>query len=314
MIEWLLKEEEKNKVGRPLLARGETLKKSFYMIGLSLVCVVILSFSFVCKISNKSPLYYLSKYNSFKFLANVNNNNGFIVNNYYKDNKYVIKVSITDKLKSYSGKYRYILYEYKDNSWNECDSKVFKNNTRNFKVEIKQKKNKNEKYKIRLEVTDSSKIDESFAPTGWKFEEDGKNNIKYTYNVFTVSGYYSPIDNKEYKEAKKEKNKVSISTDELNPRKFIIDNKNINYSVLVSYTDDDKKVVNLKKQENITEKTEYVIPSIRRVSTVTFKIWLNDVSSKDVKDYKLSNWVIEKDDGKYYLKVIYKLKPTLSYK
>ena len=73
MIEWLLKEEEKNKVGRPLLARGETLKKSFYMIGLSLVCVVILSFSFVCKISNKSPLYYISKYNSFNFLANVNN-------------------------------------------------------------------------------------------------------------------------------------------------------------------------------------------------------------------------------------------------
>ena len=314
MIEWLLKEEEKNKVGRPVLAKSDTVKKSFYMLVFCVLIIACLSFSFFCVVTKKSPLYYVSKYSKSKLLANVNNKNGFIVKNHYKDNNYVIKVDVSNKVKSYSGKYRYILYEYKKGTWNECDTNTYDNDKTSYKILIERKKNKNVTYKLRLEVTDGSKIDESFAPMGWEYLSDKKNNIMYTYNIFTVDGYYSPIDNSETKEAEKKENKISILTDEINPRKFIVDNKSMNYDVLVSYTDDDGKIVKLKKIENQNDKTEFDIPVLNRVSDVTFKIWLNDVASSDIKDYKLSNWQLEKSHGKRYFKVTYKLKPFGSYK
>lgn len=318
MIEWLLKEEnEKAKVGRPELAKRQTIKKAEYSILGCILLMFILMFSFLSTMNNKSPFEYAYLLTKNKLFASsaFQNKNGFLVTNSYEKNEYVLKIDIPSSVSRYSGSYKYTVYKLDKDKWKEYDTKTLDKNTKSFLIKIKRSRNENKTYKVKLELVNASKVEDSFAPFGWEFVESGKDNQKYTFKIFTVEGYYSPVTNDEIKEIKKNKDKVSINTDPLNPRKFIIDTKGKKFNVLISYTDQTGKEVDLKKDKDLTKAYEFEIPSIKRYSNVTIKIWLVDVQYSEISKLKLSSFESEKDkEGKYYIYKKYVLKPSGSYK
>lgn len=315
MLDWLLKEEEKAKVGRPKLARVETLRKAEITLIISLVICFSLAFFLFCYIKGEEPLVFAYNITKSKLLASVTNKSGFEVNKKYKNDKYIIDIKPLDVVRSYSGKYKYTLYKLNKNKWKEIETNTYENKKDNFKISIDRKRNKNVTYKIKLELVNSALVTKSYAPTGWTFVDTKKKNDVYAYNIFTVQGYYSPISNDEYKEVKKKENKVNIYTKAENPREFFIDNKGVKYNISVSYTDLTGKEELLKKESDLTEISSFVVPSMNKITTVKIKIWLPDTEYQDLSKLKLSNWKKKKDkDGKYYIYNSYLLKPDESYR
>ena len=71
MREWLLKEEEeKNKVGRPRLAREEALKKARISIIISVVLIFTLLISFLSIVKKESPLNVINSFIPIKTFYN----------------------------------------------------------------------------------------------------------------------------------------------------------------------------------------------------------------------------------------------------
>jgi len=210
----------------------------------------------------------------------------------------------------YSGSYKYTLYELDGKSWKEKDAKSIDEGTKSFKIKVPSLKNENKTWKVKLQIVNASKIDKSYAPGTWSFV-DAENNIdKYTYKVFTVKGYYSPISLSEEKEAGKNKNKISVMTEKENPRELILNFPEGVYDVKISYTDSSSKNVILANDKDVSVTKKYVIPNGNRASKVTIKVYGNNV-----ENLKLSNWKEETDKaGKTYITNTYILKPERAYK
>ena len=140
--------------------------------------------------------------------------------------------------------------------------------------------------------------------------DSSKSEDKYAYKIFTVKGYYSPVTKEEIKEAKNNKDKISVSTNKNEPRKFILSLPTNNiYDVKVTYTDVSGKSVVLKEDSDITGNISYNIPNINRSSLVTFK-----VSGFNTSRLKLSSWKEETDkNGDEMIKGTYVLKPERAY-
>lgn len=306
--DWLLK-DEKSKVGRPKLANDEVLKKAKISIVLSIIVCFVMSFMFVCEVKNVSPGKYAYSLTFAKLGATINNKDGFIVKEKYnKNSDYVIDIKPSKKVKSYQGRYKYILYKLNGSKWKKIDEKEF--NNKGTKVIVESLKNKNETYKISLYIINGSKVSKSFEPFSWEFVDSSKQEEKYAYKVFTVKGYYSPISLDETKESKtKEKTKVTISTTKNNARTFTINVPKEEYKLNVSYTDDvDKKIV-LVNEKKLTGKYEFKIPNVNKVSNVTVKVYLNEE-----ENFKLSNWKVKEDSKKQkYITNTYMLKPEKTY-
>lgn len=314
MREWLLK-DEKAKVGRPKLADTEIKRRAIILLLICLLACFILSFCFVCTIKQVKPVDYAIELSKSKLSGIIKNKEGFDISEKYKDNNYIIKVKVPSTVSRYSGNYKYTLYELKKDKYKELDSKEYDNKTKEFDIIVKQKRNRNVTYKVKIELINASKVTKSFAPNNWKFQESSDKSLGYAYNIFTVKGYYSPISSKEYKEIKDNEEKINIITDELNPRNFVINSSKIKYDYSITYTDQYDKKVSVKKIENVIGKSNYVVPNINKISIVTIKIWPKEIDYKDIEKYKLSNYELKKDsNGSYYYKVSYNLKPEANYK
>ena len=83
MIEWLLKEEEKAKVGRPKLAENEVLRRAYILLACSLIAVFVMSFCFISTLKGISPLDYAFSIIDNKLLASVSSK-GFKITEKYK--------------------------------------------------------------------------------------------------------------------------------------------------------------------------------------------------------------------------------------
>lgn len=302
--EWLLK-DEKAKVGRPKLADDEVLKKAKISIIVSVLVCSVMMFMFVCSVKNVSPLNYAYSLTFEKLGATMNNKDGFITTEKYnKESDFIINIKPSKKIKSYQGKYKYVLYKLNGSKWKKIDEKEF--NNRGTKVIVESLKNKNETYKINLYILNASKINKSFAPYSWKYVDSSKQEEKYTYKVFTVKGYYSPISLDEIKESeKKEKTKITISTKKNSSRTFIVNVPNIEYKLNVSYTDDENKKISLVKEDKLTGKYVIKVPNVNKLSNVVIKVWADDI-----QNFKLSNWELKEDSKKQkYITNTYILKP-----
>ena len=111
MREWLLKDYEKSKVGRPKLAREDVLRKAEISIILSFIVCAVMTFIFVCDIKGLKPLNVLYKTTIQRLTASSSNTTGFIVREKYNSsNDYIMELTPSNKIKSYEGKYKYILY------------------------------------------------------------------------------------------------------------------------------------------------------------------------------------------------------------
>ncbi len=304
MKEWLLSDDGKNKVGRPKLADNSILNKARISICVCFLICIILSISFVGVIRKKSPLKLLYSVTFEKIFGTIENKNGFSVNEYYKENDYVMEIKPSSMVESYQGDYKYTLYKLANNQWVEEENNIIKKGTKSFKINIKSVCNKNITWKIKLQITNGSKIQKSFAPASWQFMDSEDTSSKYAYKVFTVKGYYSPVSNDELKDAKKNNKKIIINTKKNDPRTFII-NTPINVKVKVSYTDLNK-TIKLKDIE-IMDEGKITIPNLSKISNVTFKIYADGIDH-----YKLDNWNLSED--KTYITNTYLLKPEAAYK
>ena len=315
MREWLLKEETKNKVGRPRLASSSAVRKAKIWIISCLFICVILSFGFICVLKDVNPFIYAYSLTFEKLTGALQNQNGFLVNeNYDSDGNYVVEVKPSSEVSSYSGCYKYVLYKLSGSKWNKVKTKQYDSKTKSFKVKIDSKKNKNETYKIELYILNAAKIDSSFAPYGWRFSDSSNQNKKHAYKVFTVKGYYSPVGLNETNEAKDKKSVIKVSTNKKDPRVFIIDVPGYEYNLIVKYTDENDKEIVLKNDKEKTGKKSYEIPNVNKTTKVTFMIWPKGINRDDLKNISLSNWNVKKDkDGKYYVTFSYDLKPERAY-
>lgn len=310
MKEWLLK-EEKNKVGRPKLANEDILKKARISIVLSLLLCFLLTFSFVSILKETSPIDLAYHLTFEKIFGAIENKNGFIVKyKYNNDSNYVIDFSVSSSVDSYSGNYKYTLYEMNGNNWKEKETKEFEKGTDSFKVTVDSLKNQNKTWKIKLQITNASKITESYAPSGWSFVNAKENENMYAYKIFTVKGYYSPVMLDEIKEAKKSPEKITVETKKNTPRSFILNlPKDNSYDVKVSYTDVNSKNIILSNDKGINDTKIYSVPNLNKSTLVTFKIY-----SSNISDLKLSNWKEEIDKNeKTYITNTYVLKPENAY-
>ena len=140
--------------------------------------------------------------------------------------------------------------------------------------------------------------------------DSSKSEDKYAYKIFTVKGYYSPVTKEEIKESINNKDKISVSTNKNEPRKFILLlPTNNTYDVKVTYTDVSGKNVILKEDSDVNGNISYTIPNINRASIVTFKVKGFNTSS-----LKLSSWKEETDkNGDEMIKGTYVLKPERAY-
>lgn len=311
MKEWLLK-EEKAKVGRPKLADNAILKKAKISIAISSLVCLFMIFMFTCIVKDISPLEFAYSLTLEKLVGTPNYSSGFIVEEKYDSNSnYIITIKPSDTVKSYQGGYKYVLYRLNDSNWEKVEEKAFDEGTEKIEVEIDTKKNQNETYKINLYLVNAAKIKKSFAPYSWKFVDSSKQDEKYTYKIFTVKGYYSPVSKEEEKEAnKKIKSKVTVSTSKENPREFTVNVPNVSYDINVSYTDEEGKIITISNEKNLSKTTKYVIPNVNKISSVKIKVWLNDAEK-----YKLSNWEVKEDkNGNSYITNTYFLKPEENYK
>ena len=235
MREWLLKEEEKNKVGRPRLADNDAISTAKKLVYLGFIMVIILSFSFICVLKGESPQKILYNMTLEKVFGALENKDGFIVSNYYDKNyDYIIDVKVPLSVRKYQGNYKYTLYKSEKNSWIKKEEKVIDKSKKEFTIKVSSIRNKNVTWKVKLELVNASKVDKSFAPSNWSFV-DSKDSKKYAYNIFTVKGYYSPVDNRDINI--KDSSKISITTPKNNPRKFIVDLKDNNGTIDAYYTD-----------------------------------------------------------------------------
>ena len=117
MREWLLKEEEKNKVGRPRLADNDAISTAKKLVYLGFIMVIILSFSFICVLKGESPQKILYNMTLEKVFGALENKDGFIVSNYYDKNyDYIIDVKVPLSVRKYQGNYKYTLYKSEKNS------------------------------------------------------------------------------------------------------------------------------------------------------------------------------------------------------
>lgn len=308
MKEWLLK-EEKAKVGRPKLADNSILNKAKASIAISSLTCIFMIFMFICIIKQISPLEYAYSLTLEKLVGTPKYFNNFVLEEKYdSNNDYIMILKPSDKVKTYQGNYKYVLYKLDGSNWKEVDEKQLDKKVKNIKIKINSKRNQNETYKINLYLLNASKIDKSFAPYGWTFVDSSKQDEKYAYKVFTVKGYYSPILKDEVKEAnKKNKTKVTVLTSKENPREFIINVPDTSYNINVSYTDEQGKKITLKKENNLSGKVKFNVPNVKKISNVTIKVWVDDAEK-----YKLSNWEIKKDkSGNDYITNTYLLKPEV---
>lgn len=305
MKEWLLKDDDKYKVGRPKLADNSALKRARISIGISLCLCFILFLSFVGTIKKISPVKLAYSITFEKMFGALENKNGFITKESYdKNDNYVMEIKTSDKVDSYQGSYKYTLYRLVNNEWKEYKSKQIKKGTKSFKVRVKSLKNKNVTWKIKLQITNASYIDKSYAPGGWQFTDSDDATQKYASYIFTVKGYYSPVTLNEIKEAKKSTNKITIETKKGSPRTFILKTPE-EVKVQVTYTDSSKKIK--LKTKTVATTSEFKIPNLSRLSQVTFKVYGNNLDTK-----KLSNWTLSDDNT--YITNTYLLKPENAYK
>ena len=84
MIEWLLKDEQKAKVGRPKLADSSVLKKAIISIVLCFLACIVMAFMFVCNIKSLSPKDVLYSVTIQKLEASVGTSDTFIVKEKYR--------------------------------------------------------------------------------------------------------------------------------------------------------------------------------------------------------------------------------------
>ena len=306
MREWLLK-DEKAKVGRPRLANEQVLKKAKLLIFLSLFLCVVFSFYFAGLLTGENPLKLAYHVSLEKVFGAIENKNGFIVNYKYDSNyNYVMEFKVPSTVDRYSGSYEYTLYEMSGNKWNKVKSKTLPKGTNNFKVVVESKKNQNKTWKIKLQITDAAKIKDSYAPFGWSFVSANENKDMYSYKIFTVKGYYSPVPLEEIKEAKENKDKITVSTKKENPRCFIVSlPENQTYAVKVTYTDVDSKKIVLVNEKNVSGKKEYTIPNVNKLTNVTIRI-----KGDNLKELMLSNWKLKEGSS---ISNTYLLKPERTY-
>lgn len=309
MIEWLLKEEEKNKVGRPRLASEKRKKIATVMAISGILIVIVLSINFISMIKGKSFVEIVNSIPIKALKSVVKNKNGFVVTKKYTYSTYEMTI-LTDNVSNYSGNYKYTLYKLSKGKYKEIKSETFDNSYEKFNVVIDRIVNKNENYKIKLEILNGSSINDSFAPVGWQYVNSNKNNKVYAYYIFTVKAKYNPITRNEIKESKKKKNKIFVRTSDNNPRKFIIDCKDVICDITVFYTGNDGKKTQLISKENKTNEIIFAVPSVYKTSLVT----VNIKSQEDLKKLKLSNWKLKKDKNKInYITNSYLLKPESAY-
>lgn len=316
MREWLLKDEKKNKVGRPKLADDTIIKKSVALVFVCLVACFILTFGFICSLKNVSPIDYAHLLITQNLFANVNNKNGFIINEKYdKENNYIMNVKTSKTVDSYSGSYKYVLYKLTGSKWKKVSEKKYPVKTKSFDIKIDSLKNKNQTYKISLYILNASKIEKSFAPFSWDFSDSSNQSEKHAYKVFTVKGYYSPVPIDEINEIKEKKEVVNISTDKENPRIIKLSVPNYNYSVKVKYTDETDKEISLLEDEKRGNESIYKIPSVNKSTKVTIKVWIDNISKEKLEKIKLSSWILKTDSkGQNYIETTYILKPEKNYK
>ncbi len=310
MREWLLK-DEKAKVGRPKLADSDVLKKAKVTMLIGFALSFVFFFSFMSMLMNTTPTKLAYKLTVEKLFGALENKNGFLVKDYYDDNKdYVMEFNVPGTVDNYSGSYKYTLYELDGKSWKEKETKSIDRGTKSFKIKVPALKNENKTWKVKLQIVNASKIDKSYAPGTWSFVDAKNNSDKYAYKVFTVKGYYSPISVSEEKEAVKNKNKISVITEKENPRELILNFPEGLYDVKISYTDSSSKNVILASDNDVSVTKRYVIPNSNRVSKVTIKVY-----GSNVENLKLSNWKEETDKKENsYITNTYVLKPEKAYK
>lgn len=313
MKEWLLKEDKKNKVGRPRLADSIVLKKAVYLLIFSFILSFILIFGFICEIKNVNPVTYAYSLTLEKLVGNIRGDKNFLVTeSYLKNGDFIIKFKPQEKVLQYQGKYKYVLYRLSDSKFKKVKEETFDIDTKEFSVKVKRNVNKNETYKINLYVLNASKITDSYAPKGFSFSKSKNQNEMYSYKIFTVKGKYSPINNEELKENKE--NKISVTTDYQDPRKFNVEVPNYSYNILVKYTDESSKDIILADYKNLNGISSYVVPCINKISNVTIKIWPNTSSKDEIENIKLSSWNLKQDkNNNYYISNTYLLKPEKTY-
>lgn len=313
MKEWLLKEDKKNKVGRPRLADSIVLKKAVYLLIFSFILSFILIFGFICEIKNVNPVTYAYALTLEKLAGNIRGDKNFLVTeSYLKNGDFIIKFKPQEKVLQYQGKYKYVLYRLSDSKFKKVKEETFDINTKEFSAKVKRNINKNDTYKINLYVLNASKIEDSFAPSGFTFSNSENQNEMYSYKIFTVKGKYSPINNEELKENKE--NKISVTTDYQDPRKFNVEVPNYSYNILVKYTDESSKDIILADYKNLNGPSSYVVPCVNKVSNVTIMIWPNIKTKNEIEDIKLSSWNLKQDkNNNYYISNTYLLKPEKAY-
>ncbi len=311
MKEKLLKNTDKNKVGRPKLADNLEVKKSKRLIIFCLLLSFILSFSFICQLKNVNPLQQAYLLTFEKLFGSIQNKNAFMVKERYdKENNYIMEIKPSSTISSNSSEYKYVLYKLSGSSWKKVLTKEFSNDTKSIKIKINSLQNENKTYKISLYILNGNKIDKSFAPYKWNFSDSSNQAEKHAYKVFTVKGYYSPVKLSEIKEIKIKKEVINVSTDKINSRLFTLMVPRYNYRALVKYTDEVGKEITLKEDKELTKKTVYKIPNVNKFTKVKFLVWPYNISKNDLEKIKLSNWELKTDsNGNFYVQGIYILKP-----
>lgn len=300
MIEWLLKEEAKAKVGRPKLANTTEVIRAKKSIIFGIICCAILIFGFICAYKNVSPLTYMHHLTLEKYVGSMYNHAGFNIKEYYNsDNDLIVDFKLGEL--STKAKYKYVVYKLVNNEWKKEKSK---NVDGNFKIKFESLKNNTQTFKVNLYVNSSHNIDKSYIPYGWQSINTNSNKKIAAYKLFTVKGYYSPVSLLEEKDAKKHPNKISVFTNKNKPRTFILDLKDASYKVMIKYSDDTGKKVVLSNSV-VSDIKAYTIPAINKVSEVTIRVYGNDLQAK-----KLDNW----KSGSGYIENTYFLKPESSYK
>lgn len=310
MKQWLL-EGEKAKVGRPKLANEDLVKKSMKMIITSFVICFVMLFCFYSYIKGSTPFEMLYSFSFEKLLGSIDNKDGFIVEEKYKNNDYVMSIKPSLELKKYKATFEYTTYYLKNNEWVKYDSKKIENNS-TFNIKFESLQNVNRTWKVKISVITDKTIDKKYNPYAWKFVDSNEDN-SYTYKVFTVKGYYSPIKKEESK-SYKEDSKIIINTEKNNPRKFNIKIDESNYSLKVTYTDDnDKKTLLIN--DDYYSNNSFTIPNINKCSNVELKIYIKDINDEESLDkIKPATWEIKKDSkNNYYITNTYLLKPEQAY-
>ena len=305
MIEWLLK-DEKAKVGRPKLALDDTLKKARLLIIVSILASFVLFFCFISEAKGIPPYKYAYHLTFEKLFGSVKNYNGFNVSEYYDNNKNFVLKFKTGELTDNNLEYKYIIYELKNNNWKKIYEKKVNKGVESFEINLKSKKNKNRTFKINMYVKGNGSVNSSFMPYGWEKTKSKNDKELISYKIVTVKGYYSPVSISEINDKKE----IHIDTPRNNPRKFIL-KLNGTYKVLVKYTDETGKYV-LLSNKKATDKANYLIPRLNKVSNVVFKIYGDkNILEKNMPD----NWRLNTDKkGNTYITNTYVLKPDSTYK